>query len=827
MASTSNFVLAYNKQDVVAGGALSNANLTPTTAGGGGTGTVTQLNQGTGITLTPSPITGVGTIANAGVTKIISGGSNVTLSPSSGVGDVTISVAATSSGVTQVNTTGTVNGITLSGGPITTIGTVTLGGTLSGIANSQLTNSSVTVTAGTGLSGGGAVSLGGTTTLTNSGVTSVAGAGTVSVSASTGNVTITGSGFSNPMTTLGDTIYENSTPAATRLAGNTGTRRQYLSQTGTGSVSAAPAWTNGPTYNVQDYGILPNGTNYSTAVSTLLSALPANSCIYFPSGTYVLTSGMTLVNNITIKGDGPLATIINTASATAALITSSGYSVTIQDIQLSTTTTRTSGSLANGYPVINIASGSYYSISNVWTITTGYGWKIGSFSPAGFISNCNIQITAAGGIALWTYSTIAIVTGNEFRTVNGAPCVYIQGGFTSNQYVNNIFNGGGALYSTSISSASVSSGTLTLSVGSISGFATDGIIVLEGLTTTSFNGWYKIVTASGTTITAKAVPFFAMPSGTATVGSGKAYTVPSCVIVDNSLGFADESMFSNCQFGANTYPSDPVSVGLLFDGTQSNSAVEGWLLSNNYYDYGKVGVMFLGSVFNTTSRIAITGGTIESNGGGYPGLVAVFISKCPGVNISGVLFPGGTFDATVASTWLYIYSDTSVYSDGCMISNTSLGPSWFNNFLYSQTVPQYGLTIDGALNNFSINNCMLWGQVAAVNLPNSTSVSSTIIKSTGNSFYTGTSTPGASIDIPTLTAASSVAIPWNDTIIMNGSTSVATLTGGWTGRVLRIIAGSGFSFTTGGNIGNPITVNGQSSCCLVNYSGTWYVETFH
>ena len=37
-------------------------------------------------------------------------------------------------------------------------------------------------------------------------------------------------------------IYENATPAATRLAGNTTATKNFLTQTGTGSVSAAPAW---------------------------------------------------------------------------------------------------------------------------------------------------------------------------------------------------------------------------------------------------------------------------------------------------------------------------------------------------------------------------------------------------------------------------------------------------------------------------------------------------------------------------------------------------------------------------------------------------------
>ena len=46
----------------------------------------------------------------------------------------------------------------------------------------------------------------------------------------------------SPMTTLGDIEYENSTPAAARLAGNTSATKKFLTQTGTGSVSAAPGW---------------------------------------------------------------------------------------------------------------------------------------------------------------------------------------------------------------------------------------------------------------------------------------------------------------------------------------------------------------------------------------------------------------------------------------------------------------------------------------------------------------------------------------------------------------------------------------------------------
>jgi hypothetical protein len=44
------------------------------------------------------------------------------------------------------------------------------------------------------------------------------------------------------MTTLGDTLYENATPAPARLAGNTASTKKFLTQTGSGSASAAPAW---------------------------------------------------------------------------------------------------------------------------------------------------------------------------------------------------------------------------------------------------------------------------------------------------------------------------------------------------------------------------------------------------------------------------------------------------------------------------------------------------------------------------------------------------------------------------------------------------------
>lgn len=81
--------------------------------------------------------------------------------------------------VTSVGGTGTVNGITLTG-TVTSSGNLTLGGTLGGIGNSQLTNSAVTI-------GSTSVSLGATAT-SLSGLTSVSSTSLTASAAVTGSV---------------------------------------------------------------------------------------------------------------------------------------------------------------------------------------------------------------------------------------------------------------------------------------------------------------------------------------------------------------------------------------------------------------------------------------------------------------------------------------------------------------------------------------------------------------------------------------------------------------------------------------------------------------
>jgi hypothetical protein len=75
--------------------------------------------------------------------------------------------------------------------------------------------------------------------------------------------------------TLGDTLYSSATNTLTKLAGNTTPTKQFLSQTGTGSASAAPSWASLDASDIQSgtLGATRGGTGFASyTVGDLLYA---------------------------------------------------------------------------------------------------------------------------------------------------------------------------------------------------------------------------------------------------------------------------------------------------------------------------------------------------------------------------------------------------------------------------------------------------------------------------------------------------------------------------------------------------------------------------
>lgn len=178
-----------------------------------------------------------------------------------------------------------------------------------------------------GTTGSGAVVLASNPTMTNPVVGTQAPGNNTTLAASTAFVTaaITASGGTNPMTTLGDTIYGAAAGAETRLAGNITSTLKVLSQTGTGAVSAAPVWTSAVSTNTASTLVLRDGSgNFSAGTITAALSGNATTATAWATGrTITLTSDVTGVSG-SFDGSGNLSFATTLANIPTA-VTMAGY----------------------------------------------------------------------------------------------------------------------------------------------------------------------------------------------------------------------------------------------------------------------------------------------------------------------------------------------------------------------------------------------------------------------------------------------------------------------------------------------------------------------
>jgi hypothetical protein len=315
-------------------------------------------------------------VATAGTVNLGSG------SISYNIGDFVLYNGSIWQKVTGGTAVVSVNGLTgsITGVVFTTdTGTVTNTMLSGSIANNKLANSSITTTAGTGITlGGSTVALGGTLTITNSGVTSnLAGTG-ITVSGATGAVTITNTGVTGI-----------SAGTAISVTGSTGA----VTVTNTGVTSLIAS-----TYlNVNSgTGAVTISTN-ATALNTVSTLVARDSSGNFAAGS--ITASRLILGNRTVSGGTTLTVDFSTDAIVLMTNPSGAVTVTLANYVAGTQVTV----IVSMATARNIATGVAANVNS----STG-STAINAGGGGGTKNNQSVQLvyTCVDGTSAGTYVAI-------------------------------------------------------------------------------------------------------------------------------------------------------------------------------------------------------------------------------------------------------------------------------------------------------------------------------------------------------------------------------------------------------------------------------------
>jgi hypothetical protein len=609
-------------------------------------------------------------------------------------GVITFASGQTFPGAGNGTVTSVATGAGLTGGPITKTGTISIPS--AGVTNAMLANPSVTITAGSGLSGGGTVALGNTITLTN---TAPSLGGTVTSVASGTGLTggpITSSGTLSLNTTYTNGLYlqlaggtltgalsGTSAAFSGALSGSTGTFSGIMSAAGallpdTGTATASKGFISNP-FDLQ-------ASSYSSKSAAAVTqdfrwqAEPTGNDTSSPSGSLNLLFGS--------NGTAPAETGFSIAS-TGLVSFASGQ--TFPGTGNGTVTNVATGAGLTGGPITGTGTISIPSagVTNTMlanpsvTITAGAGLSGGGTVALGNTITLTNTAPSLGG----TVTSVSSGTGLSGGPITSSGSLSLNTSYTNGLYLQLL---GGTLTGALNGTSAAFSGALSASTGTFSGTVSEaGAVLPDTGTATASKGFisnpFDFQASAFSSKTSAAVTqdfrWQAEPTGNDTSSPSG-----SLNLLFGSNGTAPaETGLTIASNGLVTFASGQTFPGSGGSGTVTSVATGAGLTGGPITGTGTISIPSAG-VTNTmlaNNSVTITAGAGLSGGGSVPlGGTITLTNSAPSL--------GGTVTSVSSGTGL---TGGPITSSGSLSLNTS-----YTNGLYLQLL---GGTLTGALSGTS------------------------------------------------------------------------------------------------------------------------------
>lgn len=441
----------------------------------------------------------------------------------------------------------------------------------------------------------------------------------------------------SPMTTLGDTIYGGASGTGTRLAGNTSATRNFLRQTGSGVISAAPAWDTlingdiptaltGKTYNALTLAAVSVGFTVAGGTTSKTLTVPLDATV---SGTNTGDQTISITGDVTASGStGALAATVTKINGVSLAGLATG-------VLKNTTTT--------GVPSIAVAATDYVAPGSITSdgITMATGKMLGrATASTGAIEE--IATTGTGSAVLATTPTLVtpilgvaaatsingnvITTGTGTLTLGAGKTASISNTLTFTGTDSSTLNvgAGGTLGTGAFQPQTVLTGTsgqisvTNSGVGATTVSIPSAVTGVNSITSASSNALVLATGTSGTALTIASATNLATFSGSITAsGTGTnsfAGTINLSVAGSNNSEFTVDRTNTSVQGGLRLKTGGTNKWGL---GVGTIAVGENFGL----YNYGTSSAVFDVSAttnavtFSSTVSLSTAGNTISIKSG--------------------------------------------------------------------------------------------------------------------------------------------------------------------------------------------------------------------